>query len=159
MPRCFAPPPFRSFLEQSIDVPSNVGRNGRSRENSSIEIRPGISSCRSNPSERRGTTHRRVTRDRRVFYHESFLIVFLLVFESFLFSRRGFLARVRAPSLRRQLLDRGNGCRGYWTTLGSRYLARQSCSPICPRNRIEAASDFPWPSVMSITVTAIEWNR
>lgn len=96
MPRCFAPPPFRSFLEQSIDVPSNVGRNGRSRENSSIEIRPGISSCRSNPSERRGTTHRRVTRDRRVFYHESFLIVFLLVFESFLFSRRGFLARARA---------------------------------------------------------------
>lgn len=99
MPRCFAPPPFRSFLEQSIDVPSNVGRNGRSRENSSIEIRPGISSCRSNPSERRGTTHRRVTRDRRVFYHESFLIVFLLVFESFLFSRRGFLARARARLL------------------------------------------------------------
>lgn len=91
MPRCFAPPPFRSFLDgQSIDVPSNVGRNGlvrtrRSKSGPRISLPVGLI--------RGGTTHRRVTRDQLLFYHESFLHRFRII--PFFASARISRARAR----------------------------------------------------------------
>lgn len=151
MPRCFAPPPFRSFLDgQSIDVPSNVGRNGlvrtrRSKSGPRISLPVGLI--------RGGTTHRRVTRDQLLFYHESFLHRFRIVpfFASARISRaRDFFTTPITRSEERLpgILDDVR-----FPLLGQAIMQ----SDLPSKSNRSRLTDFP--SVVSITVTAIEWNR